>query len=411
MKIPFVYINLLLIILLFFLPPFFYVYLNLSSQSFGLLFSLGIMWISFLNLKVKLINDSKFKILSLLVFIHIIISSFLMDSFFSIKHILSFIFMVFITLTAFIFSQKISKISQKSFISLLHITSMTVLFLGILSLIIDINFLGYGNFPKSIFPFAEPRHYVTSTGSFIIASALYLSQKKKIIISLIIPLFAAIYGSVILIVFYMMIFYFLFIVNIKKSFYATSIVAIFFVTITFLFADINYFIERLNFSQNNLNLTTLVYLQGWQEIFYSFQETGGFGVGFQNMGILAPTAISELIYQLAGGFYKNRNDGSFLASKIISEFGVLGLMIVGLYLKQFFSSLLKISKYLNNTDLINFNSKISPILIFAHIHVIFFIIEMFAAGTGYFSTGVFLLLISFFLLQKESEVQSIIGKK
>lgn len=388
------------LIMLIFLPSFGYVALNLSSLTFGVFTSLLLLWTFSSNTLVNLKLSKKSQALFLLFFIHIVMSFFLSNMDFT-KTVPSLILLVFIILSALLFSQKLEKIDNLSFINVLHSCSKLILFFAVFSLFLGNNFLGYDNFPKSIFPFAEPRHFVTSSGSLLLFSAFYASPKNKTILSLLFPIFIFVFESVVFLAFYMIIFYFLYLLNIKKSFQATFLAIIFFMTTLYLFADLSYFSERLNFSSSNLNLTALVYMQGWNEIFYSLKETNGFGVGFQNMGILKPTIISEVIYELAG-FYKNRNDGSFLASKIISEFGFIGVLFVLLYLKQFYSSFTELKKYLKNKNSLNFKNQISPIFIFAHTHVVFFIIEMFAAGTGYFTTGVFLFIVSLIILKNDS---------
>ena len=53
-------------------------------------------------------------------------------------------------------------------------------------------------------------------------------------------------------------------------------------------------------------------------------------VGFGNVANTLTGDKAELIYSIAGE-YKNRADGSFLASKLISEFGIFGFFDSSLY--------------------------------------------------------------------------------
>lgn len=73
------------------------------------------------------------------------------------------------------------------------------------------------------------------------------------------------------------------------------------------------------------NLSSLVYANGWQLLFTYVGNTQGLGVGFNAMGC-SPRAITEITdwLELINLGDQNFNDGSFLMSKITSEFGLPG---------------------------------------------------------------------------------------
>jgi len=165
-----------------------------------------------------------------------------------------------------------------------------------------------------------------------------------------------------------------------------------------------YFTSRLNFTESDKNLTALVYLQGWQDMYTALYESHGFGLGFQKMGTLPPGEYGETIYQLAGE-YKNRADGGFLASKIIGEFGIFGIILIHTYLYKFSNSLIYIIKYIkvqgpNKTEMMR---KYPVSLIFGHSVIVMFFIEIFGRGYGYFSPGVFLFFVAIFLTSFEKQ--------
>jgi hypothetical protein len=162
----------------------------------------------------------------------------------------------------------------------------------------------------------------------------------------------------------------------------------------------SYFLDRIWFDEANTNLTALVYIQGWEELINSLNETNGIGVGLTSMENTVPGYYGELIYSIAGE-YKNRAEGSFLASKLITEFGIVGVFILFAYcallLKSlgFFSRLNKCRHYKDRSmSVVN----VPASLIYAHSVIVVFAIEAFARGVGYFTPGVFLLLMSIFLL-------------
>jgi hypothetical protein len=97
-----------------------------------------------------------------------------------------------------------------------------------------------------------------------------------------------------------------------------------------------YFAERLDVSTYrsdlSTNLSVLVYVQGWEFISESFQITKGWGLGFQQLGVVPLHSLaSAQIYQLAA-LELNEQDGGFLVAKIVSEFGVAGIVFSALYI-------------------------------------------------------------------------------
>ncbi|MNT39508.1 hypothetical protein D3C72_1757600 [compost metagenome] len=99
--------------------------------------------------------------------------------------------------------------------------------------------------------------------------------------------------------------------------------------------------------------------------------------------------INERIYDLAG-MYMNLNDGSFTSSKAIQEFGVLGVVIVMIYVGFLIESLIKIKR---SPDAFIFNSAI----------IASFSIEMFVRSGGYFTLGFILLLAGLFGRKEKNE--------
>ena len=118
----------------------------------------------------------------------------------------------------------------------------------------------------------------------------------------------------------------------------------------------------------------------------ALNSTGWIGVGFQMNGIQPPSPMAEKILSIAG-IYKNRGDGAFLAGKVISEFGIIGIVLVGLLSKQIFNSFRFIKSQLDNQ--LSKDKK----LVFCHAVVFSFTIELFFRGNGYFSPSLMFMLI------------------
>jgi uncharacterized membrane protein len=101
------------------------------------------------------------------------------------------------------------------------------------------------------------------------------------------------------------------------------------------YLDVTYFSDRLNFSSDTDNLSTLVFLEGWEFVQDSFRRSDGWGIGFQQLGyapIISPSA--DRIFMIFHTDY-NIQDGGFTASKVMSEFGVLGIAFLLAYLAAF----------------------------------------------------------------------------
>lgn len=75
------------------------------------------------------------------------------------------------------------------------------------------------------------------------------------------------------------------------------------------------------------SISSLVYIQGWQDAWSNLLRTNGLGLGFNMMGCnpLPDVPAREILSK--GHLELNAEDGSFLFSKIISETGVFGFML------------------------------------------------------------------------------------
>lgn len=88
-----------------------------------------------------------------------------------------------------------------------------------------------------------------------------------------------------------------------------------------------------------MNASAIVWLNGWSQAFDTLIVTSGFGLGFNQMGcgdFINIGRFSEHISLWTNGVVLNWNDGSFLASKLIAEFGLVGICItIFLLIKAF----------------------------------------------------------------------------
>lgn len=98
--------------------------------------------------------------------------------------------------------------------------------------------------------------------------------------------------------------------------------------------DISYYTSRLDF-KNTTNLSVLVYLSGIERAFLNFITSYGLGIGFQQMGVNGEVGVYQQILADLDAPMLNIYDGSFISSKLISEFGFIGAIMCIFYLLFF----------------------------------------------------------------------------
>ncbi|MCT7487107.1 hypothetical protein N5T98_10760 [Aliarcobacter cryaerophilus] len=154
------------------------------------------------------------------------------------------------------------------------------------------------------------------------------------------------------------------------------------------FYDFSYFLTRLNFTENVSNLSTLVFLSGWEDAFINFKETYGLGLGINQLGIIGEHGEFREILKSLGMPQLNLLDGGTTGSKIISECGIVGLIFLLYYFRLLYFS----SKFIKIKNLSN-----KDYLMISFVITAFF--ELFLRGVGYFSPTMFMLLVSIFYLK------------
>lgn len=148
--------------------------------------------------------------------------------------------------------------------------------------------------------------------------------------------------------------------------------------------DLTYYLQRLDFSGEEAameSLSSLVYLQGWQMIGESYERSHGWGLGFQQLGVLGTDVdAGQLIYALMGD-YLNLFDGAFNASKLLSEFGLIGAIVLAALCIKIWKSIRALRR---NARLAVPRANLAA---FAHCCLAALLIELFIRGAGYFTAG------------------------
>lgn len=159
--------------------------------------------------------------------------------------------------------------------------------------------------------------------------------------------------------------------------------------------DLAYFTSRLLVSEDSDNLSVLVFIQGWELLADALNRSGGWGIGFQQMGLVwRDSPAADAIYAIV---QDNLNvlDGGLTLVKLGGELGVFGLAVSGLLIALAVSSTMRL-RWLA----LGLQSTTSPVAadVFARCVVVGFSIELLVRGLGYFTPTSLLLLASLWVL-------------
>lgn len=158
--------------------------------------------------------------------------------------------------------------------------------------------------------------------------------------------------------------------------------------------DLTYFTDRIDFSLSTTNLSTLVYIQGWQLLDESITNTWGWGLGFQQLGFTYTNVSASIRLNQLLGFDLNLADGGFVLAKIGSEFGVFGLIIGGTLLYYSIRSFI----YLR---ILTYKRVVGDArLVFAHATMAAAAVELLIRGANYFTGSLVMVLAAFFFFAR-----------
>jgi hypothetical protein len=322
----------------------------------------------------------------LILFFHSVSALILNDNFSFIRAYLSVIITFPIIFSAIILWDAINTVDEVQFDYSIKALFYLMIITGYVGALTFSSESGAG---KGLIFFSEPSHFALVFTSLFAYFAITVKKVCRIFAFI----FAIILGFLIQnLTFFIGIFLTaLLFLNLKKLVVLLSILVI-----GLLFYDQNskiflYYIDRFSFIygvEEANNLTALSYLQGWQFILESIENYFPFGLGFQQLGSvdLFSTATVKLEFM---GYSLNRNDGSFLASKIISEFGILGMVLISSYVYFLIVKVNFLRKKIMDHSIYFLSSK----TIFFTVIYIFFSLTLFVRGSGYFTTATFFFLI------------------
>lgn len=136
-------------------------------------------------------------------------------------------------------------------------------------------------------------------------------------------------------------------------------------------------------SSANENLSSLVYLKGWQDALANTARTYGFGLGFNMMGCSPlPDIPLRPLFDVPERSNLNNEDGSFLFSKLLSEFGIFGFAFFAWVIISWIRYEYKSRSW--TTGMVKDVSAVHNALIFS------FVTSSLLRSTGYFQGGLLL---------------------
>jgi hypothetical protein len=316
------------------------------------------------------------------------------------------IFLLSIIIFNYINENKFSK-TKKIFITLFFVLSS----FAWLNFFYHVSLFNFDDYPASVFPFVEASHFALVYGMIGLSLILNTSIKMNIFILANYYFFSINLPSVTLSLFAILATT-LYIIKEQISFQKIFIISIFsLILFNQSTLDLSYFEDRIGTSgidsPEAFNWSQMVYLQGWELMKVNLVSTNFLGLGYQMMGSAATATgdITEIIYGIKGKFGHNIADGSFVMSKLVSEFGIVGILLTFIYLKFIFNFFIncrnKYRKSIIEKDIIK--KELIKKDIFCNVIILSYLINFVFRGINYFTPQAILLVAAIIFVTKNKE--------
>lgn len=251
---------------------------------------------------------------------------------------------------------------------------------------------------KPVFPFTEPSHYALAFAPLLIDGCVRARPVGRLLLLLTGFVIAYLLQSLSLLIVVAMT------SAISLPIVRLGIIAAILAVVSLTLLDLTYFIERVSSDEGAQNISRLVYVQGWELIGGSLSDSWGWGVGFQQLGfapIDSPTA--DLLFRLLGTD-ANLKDGGFTAAKIISEFGLFGIVGLIVLVTVIASGFFRLRRQATKPG------ELTGGEILAYSILVAYLTEIFVRGIGYFSGTTMLLFAACSYLWKTRKSRSGTGE-
>ena len=307
----------------------------------------------------------------------------------------SCLFLIVFLLGASFFGFLAQRISNVQFDYAVKLVFYTLLLLSV-TVILRSSF-SRGRIGPHVFLYSEPSHFALNFLPFLLYMAVIAKTRMKLPLVLLGFSVAILLQSLILIIGIGLV---AFVVIPWRRLLLISPVMVF--VVVFSGINLDYYSSRLDPSLSRSNLSAMVYASGFERAYLNFKETLGFGVGFQQFGIIGSRGETmEIVSKMAGGIDSNLLDGGTVASKFLGEFGVLGAVLLLIYIVYFVKMANRLCGISNNGIVVQDSRKILAMCCF-----VMFFIDLFVRGAGYFSSSGFIFMGSLmWILQSENCIE------
>lgn len=262
--------------------------------------------------------------------------------------------------------------------------------LGLLAVIGVLAILGLlqpGDWEKPAFPFTEPSHLALAVAPFLVAAPIGSRPAARAAWLLTFVAIGAVLQNLTMIVACA-----LAAMITLRPLQVLALLALL-VPIS-LSQDLGYYLARLDFSQDTQNLSSLVFLQGWQLMDESLAATHFVGRGFQQLGLVdSDASATQLIYTLIQDSL-NLLDGGFTLSKLVSELGAAGIALALVYLRIGWSAAQVVRTAMTSRRAA---AAIPAARVFAAAILVSYLVELLVRGVGYFSSSGLLMVASLWI--------------
>lgn len=238
---------------------------------------------------------------------------------------------------------------------------------------------------KPVFFFSEPSHFALNFLPFLLYMTVTSSPKMKLLLLLLGYAIALLLENMTLIIGVTLIVGLA--IPSRRAVLFFALIAV--ILILLPAASLEYYSSRVDISSGNQNLSTLVYLSGWERAYLNFEATFGLGVGFQQFGIIGSSGEVRESLGMLGMESLNLLDAGLVAPKFIGEFGLLAVLMLLAYLGYFVKS----ANWLRKISMGEVALQTRPRVFFLSCFVMY-CIDLFVRGTGYFSSSGFLFVAS-----------------
>jgi hypothetical protein len=156
-----------------------------------------------------------------------------------------------------------------------------------------------------------------------------------------------------------------------------------------------YILKRLPIvnTDKEKNLSLLALQSGYERAYLNFVDTYGLGVGFQQFGYSRKVGSSMLEIIHIIGTPLCLHDGCLVGAKFVGEFGIMGVILILLYIIFAMKYAINLRKYSLEID-----GNSSSMHIFYSSCFVLFSIDIFLRGVGYFSSSCFFFVASLIAL-------------